>query len=153
MKYLGKYEKPISMSLSIAAIVIAALSYLNSRGASERSLNLESRIQLQEIAENLKLEFRSGNLYFTTVKLCPDETQEEKSQRLARAAIGIAALDELIGDREDDLVLFLKAALLAQQGDYRQIDEEFKKVDPKYSGSLKDMRFKYETCIPRDGGA
>ncbi|MDR9498218.1 MAG: hypothetical protein RI556_03515 [Hydrogenovibrio sp.] len=152
MNYLSKYEKHISMLLSIAAIVLASLSYLNSKNVSEKSLNLEAQMQLREIAKNLKLKFRSDSLYFTTVKPCPDETQEEKARRLATAAIEIAALDELLGDRKKSLILFLKVALLAQQGDYRQIDKEIKKVDPEYKDSLEDMRLKYEICIPREEG-
>ncbi len=116
MRIIKNLEKPLSLSLSIIAIVLATLSYFHSKTVSERSLNLEVHRKLKEVSENLKLEFKSDSLYFTTVKPCPDETQEEKTARLTSAAIGIGALEALVGDKEESLIVFLKTVLLAQQG-------------------------------------
>lgn len=150
MELIKKNIDILSLAFSAVAIVLATLSFIESRGIEERTRKLEIYDRVKTITEKLNLEFSSGSLYFTTLKKCPDETAEEKTARLSGAAIEIGSLEVLAREEDESLILFLKSALLMQQGDYEEIDRLLLESDSEYIPFLKDMRFKYEICIPRE---
>lgn len=132
MSWIKKHLGVLGLSVSLVALLMSAISLFSSHNTEERVRKIELYDRVKEVSKKLNLRFNGEGLAYDSRRAQPEETPRQRENRLLEASVEILTIEQIVNSEEKSLVVFLKSALLFQQGAYEKLDSLYKENPGSY---------------------